>query len=144
MLFSQYGGIDSFREFPFADCNTFDLPTRQWTQQPDCSYVDTTGPYLTWDAASVVLPNRREALLLGGRITTGEGSGVSFLVPADEHWAINLDTLSWRRLSADPMFWGLPQLSGGDCAASFCSVSVYPMCVALCDCRGQICRGSLP
>ena len=108
----QYGGIDSFRNFPFEDCNTFDLAKRQWQQQPWCTYVDTTGPYLTWDAASAVLPNRREALMLGGRITSASDSGVSWLVPPDEHWAIDLDTLSWRRLSGDPLFWGLPKLAG--------------------------------
>lgn len=63
-----------------------------------------------WGAASVVLPERRQALLFGGR--QSPGATISRFNVLDAHWALDLDDLTWEYLSSTELFWGLPPISG--------------------------------
>ena len=96
----------------FGMCATYDLESNDWEPQSNCSYIDVSGPYMSWDAASVYMPDRDEIYLFGGRQTSPDSKCATVFAESDENWSLHLDTLGWERLAGDPMFWGLPQLSG--------------------------------
>lgn len=81
---------------------------------PQCSYgVVWYGPFRLWDAAYVVLPERRLVLLFGGSQQADAFGKINRFNVLDGHWALDLDTLVWEDLSSTELFWGLPYISGG-------------------------------
>ena len=108
----QFGGVDINRCYSSGNCFTFNLSTPGWQPQPTCSFVDNYSPFLTWDAATVVIPDRRVAYFFGGRQTSSGGGCLLKFADLDDNWAIDLDSLAWERISGVSLYQGLPQLSG--------------------------------
>lgn len=114
-LLPQYGGTPALLLSQNLDCFTLDLQALQWGNdgqpEPSCSYgVTWVGPFFLWGTAYVVLPERRQALMFGGR--QSPPLFTSRFNVLDGHWALDLDDLTWEYLASEELFWGLPLISG--------------------------------
>ena len=100
---------------PTGWCYSYAFGSDAWQRQPNCTFVDTSGPLHTWDAATSLMPGGRQALHLGGRQTlqwVGNLTCQTLFANINDHWLLHFDELRWERLSTNEAYWGLPQLSG--------------------------------
>jgi hypothetical protein len=122
-LSPQFGGIDTPRSYPSGFCITFDLISESWQVQSSCTYVDTYGPFFTYDAAYVIIPERRKVYFFGGSQTIPNHSFLTSFAGVNDHWVFDLDTLEWEHLIGMTGFWGLPLLTGA-CQGVHCCRSL--------------------